>query len=348
MIVPSSIEKGYIMTAVTAPTHPSTLTDNFGRRISYLRLSITDRCNLRCRYCMPEDGVRFLDHNDILSYEELERLVAISLKLGIEKFRITGGEPFARKGCMGFLERMKVEHGVRKLFITTNGVAVAPHLSDLKRIGISGINLSLDTMNRERFVEITRRDQFDNVIAVFHESVRRGIPLKVNSVIQAETTDSEIVALAELIADNPVSLRFIELMPFSGKQRHEQLRSISLESRLQNLFPGMTEISSNVIETARRFSVPGAKGTLGIIEGHSRKFCSTCNKIRITSQGMLKTCLYDHGVLDLRDMLRAGADNGEITTAIVDVVGKRHEDGKTAEQVTMIDPEHESMATIGG
>lgn len=336
------------MTSALAATLPSTLIDNHGRKISYLRLSITDRCNLRCKYCMSEDGVRFLDHKKILSYEELERLVSISVRLGVEKFRITGGEPFARKGCMGFLERLKVRHGVRNLFVTTNGVAVTPHLPDLKRIGISGINLSLDTMDRERFIEITRRDQFDSVISVFHESVRRGIPLKVNSVIQSETEDSEIVNLAGLIKDHPISLRFIELMPFSGKGNCEQLNQVSLESRLKRLFPGMSEVSSNKVEVARRFSVPGAQGTLGLIEGHSRKFCSTCNKIRITSQGMLKTCLYDHGVLDLREMLRAGADDQEVGMAIVDAVGRRYKDGVDAEKETMIDPQHESMAMIGG
>ncbi len=324
------------------------LTDNFGRQISYLRLSITDRCNLRCRYCMPEDGVRFLDHSEILSYEELERLTAIALSLGIKKFRITGGEPFARKGCLEFLERLKLEYGVEKLHITTNGVLLLPHLPTLKSIGVSGINLSLDTVNRDRFHFITRRDLFDNVLAVFYEAVKLSIPLKVNSVIQQETTDQDLVDIAELIKENKVQLRFIEMMPFSGRKHCKQLEETSLEDRLRKLFPGMIEVESGVVETARTFIVPGFRGTLGIIEGHSRKFCSSCNKIRITSQGMLKTCLYDRGVLDLRQLLRSGADDEEISHRIVDCINKRFEDGKQTELHTQTDPQQESMARIGG
>lgn len=335
------------ITTMDSTPNASRLVDNFGRKIKYLRLSITDRCNLRCKYCMSEDGVQFLDRDQILSYEELERLVTIVTALGVEKVRITGGEPFARKGCLEFLERLKMKHGVKGVFVTTNGVAVYPHLAELKRLGISGINLSMDTVDRDRFKEITRRDAFDNVLSVFHETLRLSIPLKVNTVIQRETSDKEIVDLAGLIKDKSVSLRFIELMPFSGKKQCEAIHQRSLEERLQGLFPGLTEISSNNIETARQFKVPGAVGTLGIIEGHSRKFCSSCNKIRITSQGILKTCLYDSGVLDLRNLLRNGSSNEEISSAIVRCVSKRHEDGHAADAINVCDDE-ESMARIGG
>ncbi len=335
------------ITAVDSTSNVSGLVDNFGRKVTYLRLSITDRCNLRCKYCMSEDGVQFLGHDQILSYEELERLITIVTGLGVEKVRITGGEPFARKGCLDFLERLKKEHGVKGVFVTTNGVAVYPHLAELKRLGISGINLSMDTVDKERFIEITRRDAFENVLSVFHETLRLSIPLKVNSVIQRDTSDKEIVDLAGLIKDNSVSLRFIELMPFTGKKQCEAIQQTSLEARLQGLFPGLTEISSNNIETARQFKVPGAVGTIGIIEGHSRKFCSSCNKIRITSQGILKTCLYDNGVLDLRTLLRDGASNEEISSAIVRCVSKRHEDGHAADAINVCDDE-ESMARIGG
>lgn len=327
----------------------STLIDNFGREITYLRLAITDRCNLRCRYCMPEEGVQFLDHENILSYEEMEKLVRIALQLGIKKVRITGGEPFARKGCMEFLERLKTGLGVPALHVTTNGVVLLPYLADLKRIGISGINMSLDTVDRDRFHHVTRRDQLDRVLDSLHETLRLSIPLKVNSVIMEDTTDNEIVELTELITSQPVSLRFIELMPFSGKKRDAgRTADDSLEERLKKLFPGMTEISSNEIETARRFQIPGAAGTVGIIEGHSRKFCSTCNKIRITSQGMLKTCLYDRGVCDLRSMLREGADGEQLAQTIVNRVGKRFEHGKIAEETSLDTPVQETMSRIGG
>lgn len=327
----------------------SSLIDNFGREINYLRLSITDRCNLRCRYCMPEEGVKFLEHDKILSYEEMETLVRVALQLGIKKVRITGGEPFARKGCMEFLERLKLQLGVPALHVTTNGVVLQQYLADLKRIGITGINMSIDTINRDRFKDITRRDQLDTVLGSFYEALRLSIPLKVNSVIQEDTTDGEIVELAELITKHPVSLRFIELMPFSGKQCNSQSAvSVSLEERLRKLFPGMCEIGSSVIETARKFQIPGAAGTIGIIEGHSRKFCATCNKIRITSQGMLKTCLYDRGVCDLRSLIREGADDQQVARAIVSRVGKRYEHGRVAEENALHTPVQETMSRIGG
>ncbi len=349
-VLPSILEKGFYMSQVVTQSlggDKKLLVDNFGRRISYLRLSITDRCNLRCKYCMAEEGVTFLDHQSILSYEELERIVSIVTSLGVEKIRITGGEPFARKSCMEFLTRLKGQQGVKGLFITTNGVAVYPHLAELKKIGISGINLSLDTVDKERFHSITRRDVFDNVLSVFHESLRLSIPLKVNSVIQQDTSDKELVNLSSLINENPISLRFIELMPFSGKRQCEQLKEATLEDRLARLFPGLTEISANSVETARQFRVPGAVGTLGIIEGHSRKFCSTCNKIRITPQGILKTCLYDQGVLDLRELLRNGSSDDEISTAIIGCVSHRHSDGLEVER-KYSDQQNESMARIGG
>ncbi len=325
----------------------SGLVDNFGRIISYLRLSITDRCNLRCRYCMPESGVKFLDHREVLGYEEMERLVDIAIALGIKKFRITGGEPFARKGCMDFLTRLKNDYGVEQLHLTTNGTLLLPHLQALKDIDIAGINLSLDTVNRKRFAFITRREQFDEVMAVFRETMRLGIPLKINSVVQDETSDQDLVDIAELVLENDLQLRFIEMMPFSGKRQNINNDQISLEERLFRLFPKMVEVSPARSETARKFMVPGAKGTLGLIEGHSRKFCASCNKIRITSQGMLKTCLYDSGVLDLRQLLRSGADDDEIADLITDCVQRRFENGKQTEKLTRL-TEYESMSRIGG
>lgn len=332
-------------TSGSLPT--SRLIDKHGRSVTYLRLSITDRCNLRCQYCMPEKGVKVLGHGEILSYEELERLSRLFTGLGVRKIRITGGEPFVRKGCLEFMERLKATNSGLDLRLTTNGVAVMPHLAALKRLGIDGINLSLDTMDPDRFLAVTRRDRLETVLLVFHEALRLGIPLKVNSVVQVETGDQDIVQLAQLARDNSVALRFIELMPFSGKTHSDLCRGESLAERLQRLFPGMCEISSNDIETARKFSVPGYKGTLGIIEGESRRFCASCNKVRITPAGLLKNCLYDRGVLDLRELMRSGADDEEIEARIIDSVRAKLVDGhKVAEQQERLC--EDSMATIGG
>lgn len=325
----------------------SQLVDPFGRRITYLRLSITDRCNLRCRYCMPEEGVNVLGHESILSYEEMERLARIFVSLGVNKIRITGGEPFVRKGCLEFMQRLKEQNPDLRLHLTTNGVAVLPYLVDLKKLGIMGINLSLDTLDPERFLEITKRDKLETVLTVFHEILRLGIPLKVNAVVQTDTTDEELVRLAGLVKESPVALRFIELMPFSGGENVQRTMELPLEQRLFRLFPGLREVSSNNIETARRFSVSGFQGTLGIIEGESRKFCGTCNKLRITSSGMLKNCLYDEGVVDMRTLLRSEPDDAAIAEKIVWCVSRKLRNGNEAAR--MNDRKcQDSMASIGG
>ena len=332
----------------TPSTREAKLVDKHGRVVTYLRLAITDRCNLRCKYCMPEKGVDVLPHDKILSYEELERLSRIFVSLGVDKIRITGGEPFVRKGCFEFMERLKAQNPGLDLRLTSNGVALLPYLADLKRIGIDGINLSIDTLDPVRFYEFTRRDKLTTVLNVFHEAIRLGIRVKVNSVVQLDTSDQELVKMADLIKENPISLRFIEQMPFSGNEQHQDLAGAEkLETRLFKLFPGLSEISSNDVETARKFAVPGYKGTLGIIEGESRKFCSTCNKVRITPAGMLKNCLYDSGVLNLIELLRSGLDDEEIRRKVIDAVASKLIDGHKASECRQKKCE-DSMATIGG
>lgn len=323
------------------------LVDNHSRQITYLRLSITDRCNLRCRYCRPEEGVPFIPHGEILSFEELERLTAIFCALGVDKVRVTGGEPFARKGCLPFLQKLKAMPGLRALHITTNGVETGQYLDALAVLGISGINLSLDTLDQQRFLKITRRDNLEDVLRTLHSIIERRIPLKLNSVVLADTSDEEILSLAALARQHPITLRFIEKMPFSGITRPVKLVNGHLLQRLQRLFPTMEECSQNSPSTARIFSLPEYRGAIGIIQGYSRFFCSTCNKVRITPTGMLKTCLYDNGVLDLKKMLRAGADNGQIEAAILNCMQKRCINGHEAELLAKRGKEP-SMASIGG
>ena len=326
---------------------PPRLFDNFGRCITYLRLSITDRCNLRCRYCMPEAGVSFLPHEEILSYEELDRLSSLFVALGINKIRLTGGEPFVRKNCLEFMAGLKNSFPGLDLRVTTNGVALLPHIKELKRIGTGGINLSLDTLDRQKFIEITRRDKFDEVMASFHEVLACGLPLKINSVVQEDTSDEELKQIAVIAERYPVELRFIEIMPFSGKENKHILASVSLEQRLFTIFPNLTETASLEIATSRKFTANGFRGTIGLIEGESRKFCSRCNKLRVTPAGMLKNCLYDSGSLDLKDMLRNGADDREIEASIIECVRRKPINGFAAEK-DQIKNYQESMATIGG
>lgn len=328
-------------------TAPAPLIDGFGRRITYLRLAITDRCNLRCRYCRPESGVPFIPHHEILSLEEFERLVGIFCSLGITKVRVTGGEPFSRRGCLSFLSRLRRKEAVQFLHITTNGVKTARFLDALKDIGIDGLNLSLDTLDRQRFWKITRRDYMDAVLQTLHGALARDIPLKINSVVLADTSNEEMISLAGLARAFPVTLRFIEKMPFSGTVRSGKLENGNLILRLRKIFPELEECETASPTTARVFSLPGYKGKLGVIQGHSRQFCRTCNKVRITPPGMLKTCLYDNGVLDLKALLRRGASDDDIAAAVAACVGNRFADGYQAENSCRRDAEP-SMSRIGG
>jgi len=334
-------------TNFTGQSSDTRLIDNHNRPITYLRLSITDRCNLRCRYCRPEDGVPFIPHEEILSYEELERLAGVFCSLGINKIRVTGGEPFSRRGCLPFLTRLRKIDGVQHLHITTNGVKTSRYLDEFAAIGLDSINLSLDTLDHKRFWKITRRDYLEAVLQTMHGVLARSIPLKINSVVLKDTCDDEIIQLAGLARDFPIALRFIEKMPFSGTVRSGKLKNGNLSQRLKRIFPALEECTNTLPTTARSFTMPGYKGTIGLIQGYSRLFCKTCNKVRITPTGMLKTCLYDNGVLDLKGFLRGGANDQELQQAIRECVMSRHANGHDAEMVSSqkVEP---SMASIGG
>jgi cyclic pyranopterin phosphate synthase len=334
-------------TSIKNPVSDIRLIDNHGRPITYLRLAITDRCNLRCRYCRPEEGVPFIPHEEILRFEELERLVTIFCSLGITKVRVTGGEPFSRRGSMSFLTRLRKIDGVQYLHITTNGVKTSRFLDELAAISLDGINLSLDTLDKKKFWKITRRDYLESVLQTLDGVLARSIPLKINSVVLNDTCDDEIIELAGLAHDFPIALRFIERMPFSGKVRSEKLENGNLSERLKRIFPTIEESSSALPTTARTFALPDYKGTIGIIHGYSRLFCKTCNKVRITPTGMLKTCLYDNGVLDLKKMLRQGATAEEIKSAIINCVHNSCVNGHEAELNAKRGKEP-SMASIGG
>ncbi len=335
------------ISSLSATPETPRLIDNHGRSITYLRLAITDRCNLRCSYCMPEQGVETVAHEETLTYEELERLVRLFLGIGIEKVRITGGEPFVRRGCMEFLERLKNDLGVKQLVITTNGVETSRYLQRLKDLPISGINLSLDTLDRERFRTITRRDRLDDVLRTLYGALDLGIRVKVNSVVSEETGDQEIFDLGRLAEKNRLSIRFIEKMPFSGGRNSGQQPDYGLPARLQRLFPDLTQRRQETASTAKEFEVAGYVGTLGIIEGSSRNFCSSCNRIRITPQGILKACLYDNGVLDLKRLIRDGINDNDLKNQIRGCLNKRFANGHETESANGRS-QQPSMASIGG
>lgn len=328
------------------------LFDNHGRPINYLRLAVTDRCNLRCFYCMPEEGIRYIPKKDLLTFEEIERLVRITASLGITKLRITGGEPFVRTDMMQLLNRVTDIPGIRDVHLTTNGVLTAPHVPALKKLGIASVNLSLDTLDRDRFKVIARRDEFDRVMKTFHALLDHEIPVKINAVVMEDRNIDDILPLVELTRSHNVSVRFIEEMPFNGEGSHYPTLKWThrrILEHIQSGFSNIARISDPPHATAVHYKVPGHIGDVGIIAAFSRTFCGSCNRIRLTAQGVLKTCLYDNGVMNVKQLLRSGATDEEISASIVGAIGKRAKDGFDAESRRgTAEGVHESMSTIGG
>ncbi len=325
------------------------LIDNHQRPINYLRLAVTDRCNLRCFYCMPHEGIEFLPKSHLLRYEEMLRMVRIVAQEGVNKVRITGGEPFVRRGMMEFLETLTNVPGIEQVNITTNGVLTAPLIPDLKRIGIHSINLSLDSLNRERFNEITRRDELPRVLETLDALLAHGIKTKINTVVMAGKNDDDILSLAELAKDQPIGIRFIEEMPFNGEglKLENFLSYTRIMEIIREKYPDIHRLADAPTSTSYNYQIPGFAGTVGVIAAYSRTFCGTCNRIRVTPTGTFKTCLYDDGVMNVRDLLRSGISDEAFKDEIINALQHRAKDGYEAEanRSSLVT---ESMTTIGG
>ncbi len=327
------------------------LTDNHGRPINYLRLAVTDRCNLRCFYCMPQEGIQYLPKPHLLSYEEMIRLCTILAEMGISKVRITGGEPFVRRDIIPFLWKLSEIEGINKINITTNGVLTAPLVPELKRIGISSVNLSLDSLDRQRFFEITRRDEFPKVWETLEALLAHDIPVKINTVVVTGKNDEDILSMVELARNQNVSLRFIEEMPFNGEGlRPEQMEFWSyrrIMDLIRSAHPELYKLQDEPNSTSYNYHIPNFKGTVGVIAAFSRTFCGTCNRIRVTPTGSFRTCLYDDGVFNVRDFMRQKLSDDEIKDLIYNALQNRAKDGFEAEgrRTSVVS---ESMTTIGG
>jgi len=328
------------------------LTDNHGRVINYLRLAVTDRCNLRCFYCMPEEGIDWLSREELMTYDEMLRICSIAVKMGIEKIRITGGEPFVRKDIMPFLTSLSNLPGLKQLTITTNGVLTAPLVPELKKLGIHSVNLSLDTLDRERFFAITHRDEMPAVMETMDALLRHGMDVKVNAVVMEGKNIQDIIPLVNLTRELPVSVRFIEEMPFNGGGDHYtvlQWDHVKILETIKEQFPAIEKIPDPNFSTSYNYRIPGHKGSVGIIAAYTRSFCGTCNRLRITPLGTLKTCLYDGGVLNVKDLVRMGLSDDAIKEALLEAIGHRAKDGWGAEKNRLrTNGVHESMAAIGG
>ncbi|MEL6721265.1 MAG: GTP 3',8-cyclase MoaA, partial [Bacteroidota bacterium] len=281
------------------------LYDNHGRLINYLRLAVTDRCNLRCFYCMPEEGIEYVPRKELLSYEEMERLVQLLASMGIEKIRITGGEPFLRKGMLEFMRRLRKIKGLKQLHITTNGTLTAGIIEELKPI-VDSVNLSIDSLDAERFFEITRRDVFPQVMETLNQLLYYNIPIKINAVVMADRNTEDLLPMVELARDRNISVRFIEEMPFngSGTDKAELLWDHKkIIDHIRSAYPGLSKMKDAKYSTSFNYQIPGFQGSVGVIAAYSRLFCGSCNRIRLTPQGVLKTCLYDDGIFNIKDIM---------------------------------------------
>ncbi|MEJ2005669.1 MAG: radical SAM protein, partial [Cyclobacteriaceae bacterium] len=252
------------------------LYDNHGRKINYVRLAVTDRCNLRCYYCMPESGIKYVNRKDLLSFEEMERLMRIFSELGIDKLRITGGEPFVRKGIMEFLEKMASIEKIDQIHSTTNGTFTKDYVHDLEELGIKSVNLSLDSLDKERFFQITRRDMFDKVMETFHELLESTIRVKINMVVMQDRNIEDIKSMLELTKENDVAVRFIEEMPFNGSGGNPTFWPMhKILDHIRSFYPELIKLQDPAASTSVNYQIPGHKGTFGIIAAFSRTFCGT-------------------------------------------------------------------------
>lgn len=319
------------------------LTDSHGRNINYLRLSVTDRCNMRCFYCMPKEGVVKKGHDALLSYEELQLIAETAVGLGIEKIRITGGEPLVRAGIVDFLAKLSAIPGLRHLALTTNGLLLADMAEDLRRAGVQRLNVSLDSLKQQAFSDITRGGDLDRVLSGLDAAEEAGFPPpKINCVIMRGVNDGEILDFAAMTMSHGNSIRFIEYMP-AIKENDWQRYCISGEEILQCIaarYPLEPVDKGPYAGPSRDFRIPGARGSIGIITAVSGHFCSECNRIRVTSTGQAKGCLFSDEKTDLVPFLRPPdlEELAEVLRRIVSSKPERHgisQDGYVHKNFTM-------------
>ena len=298
--------------------------DRYQREIHYLRLSVTDLCNLRCRYCMP-DGVEKLEREAVLTYEEFLRLAALFARCGIDTVRVTGGEPLVRKNVAQLVAGLKATPGIRRVTLTTNAVLLAEQLPALLDAGLDSVNISLDTLRPEVFRQITARDDFAAVQAGLQAALESGLPVKLNCVPQAGVNEGELEALAALAKDNALQVRFIEMMPIGYGAAMPCISGPELRARFARRWPELAPLSPAQEHAlgdgpAVYYTVPGWQGSIGFIAAVHGKFCASCNRVRLTSQGFLRPCLASETGCDLRALLRSGADDAQLLAAIRETI----------------------------
>ena len=287
--------------------------DQYKRRIEYVRISLTDRCNLRCQYCMPEHGVTKMKHEDILTLEEILKTAEILSKLGIKKIRLTGGEPLLRRGIIKLIGDLKSIKGIEQIALTTNGVLLDSMAEELIAAGLDSVNLSLDTLNEGAFNLITRRNLFGNVQSGLDKILKSKCEVKINCVPIVGINDSELLEIANLARNNDIKVRFIELMPLGCAVNFKGIETSTVKKQIENSFGEMVPVHKEDLQgPAQYFKLQGFKGQIGFIDALEHKFCSSCNRIRLTADGFLKLCLNSNSGLDVKSLLRAGIEDDKL------------------------------------
>lgn len=316
--------------------------DSFGRNINYLRISVTDLCNLRCKYCIPEQGINKIDNKEILTLEEIEEITKIFVELGVTKVRITGGEPLVRKNVLKLIKNIGSIEKIKDFSITTNGTLLEDYIEELKAFGVNRLNISLDTFNEDRYKYITRGGELQKVLNGIEKAKQIGIsPIKFNVVLVKGFNDDEIKDFVNLTIDEDVHVRFIELMPIGQCKNWSLGKFISNETILSKVKRLEEDKSEDISSPAKYYKLPDAKGKVGLISSISCNFCKDCNRIRLTCDGKLKLCLHSDEEIDLKNPLRNGEDVKQIIINAINKKPQRHnlEDGEYINR---------NMVAIGG
>ena len=333
-----------------------TIQDRFGRVFDYLRIAVTDRCNLRCVYCMPEAGVDFARHDALLRTNEILRVIRVASELGVSKVRYTGGEPLVRNDILELVEGAVRTEGIRTVHLTTNGMLLPALAEPLRRVGLHGVNVSLDTLDPERFSKCTRRTGLEQVLTGLEAVLALRFPsVKVNVVAMRGFNDDEMSAFVELTREAPITVRFIELMPFDASQIWRTGRFLSMERMLAGftrLYPQREVVDGSSTEHMT-FRLPGCAGRVAFIPSYTRDFCKDCTRIRLTADGRIRNCLYSEEEIGLLGFLRQGGSDEDIAQTLKDAMWAKPEDGREAQRQARSSqgPDgrtRESMAQIGG
>ncbi len=329
--------------------------DQYNREIDYIRISVTDRCNLRCKYCMPECGVADLGHSNILTFDEITTIVKACSKLGIKHVKVTGGEPLVRRGIADLIKQLKAVEGIETVTLTTNGILLKQMLTDLVEAGIDGINISLDTLEREKFKEITGSDKLIDVLAGIEECKKlavenQNIIIKLNTVTLAHCNEDEIIAFARIVKSSKIDVRFIEMMPLGLGKDFEGYRQDFIMNKIESEFGKLQALSQDDKHgngPAVYYRPEGFAGTIGFISAMSHQFCDHCNRVRLTAEGVLKPCLQYSTGIDLRAILRSSKGEDALRQAIEKGIFEKPKSHQFS-SASIEDREEKLMSKIGG